>query len=89
MRLAHLAVEHFRLFGAVQNRNTWTFGSGKGLTILVGEKDSTELLLLSESAETAVPLLLIEEPEAHLHPQLQLRLMEFLAIWRRGLGLFL
>jgi putative ATP-dependent endonuclease of the OLD family len=36
-----------------------------------------ELLLLGKDLE-GLPLLLVEEPEAHLHPQRQLRLMEFL-----------
>lgn len=36
-----------------------------------------ELLLLAGEDE-GFPLLMIEEPEAHLHPQRQLRLMEFL-----------
>lgn len=57
-----------------------------------GEEDSTsnrglgsnnllfmacELLLLGSESE-GFPLLLVEEPEAHLHPQRQLRLMQFL-----------
>ncbi len=36
-----------------------------------------ELLLLGSDAD-GFPLLLVEEPEAHLHPQRQLRLMQFL-----------
>lgn len=41
---------------------------------------ATELLLLGSPKSAALPLLIIEEPEAHLHPQYQMRLMEFLQL---------
>ncbi len=39
---------------------------------------ATELLALSPTEDADLPLLLIEEPEAHLHPQYQQRLIEYI-----------
>lgn len=54
------------------SRGTYGLGSNNLLFM------ACELLLLGREDE-GLALLLIEEPEAHLHPQRQLRLMQFLA----------
>ncbi len=39
---------------------------------------AAELLLLAQESGKELPLLLVEEPEAHLHPQLQMKLLQFI-----------
>lgn len=56
--------------GATRGR----FGLGSNNLLFI----ACELLLLGREPE-GLPLLLVEEPEAHLHPQRQLRLMQFLS----------
>ena len=69
-------LERLELQGAACNGN---LGLGSNNLLFI----ACELLLLGSETEGA-PLLLIEEPEAHLHPQRQLRLMEFLKKTARG-----
>ncbi|WP_449105451.1 ATP-dependent nuclease [Pseudomonas mohnii] len=54
-----------------QSRGVYGLGSNNVLFM------ACELLLLGKEPD-GLPLLLVEEPEAHLHPQRQLQLMEFL-----------
>jgi putative ATP-dependent endonuclease of OLD family len=54
------------------NENSLGFNNILYLATILAEFDGTE------TAETSHKILLIEEPEAHLHPQLQSRLMQYL-----------
>ena len=61
------------LFDAPRGMPMGRYGLGSNNLLFM----ACELLLLGKEPE-GLPLLLIEEPEAHLHPQRQLRLMEFI-----------
>ncbi len=63
--------------GGAQPRGKFGLGSNNILYM------ACELLLLGREPE-GLPLLLVEEPEAHLHPQRQLRLMQFLKTAAEG-----
>jgi len=58
----------------LDDNNNATRGLGTNNLLFI----ATELLALSPGTEPELPLLLIEEPEAHLEPQRQLQLARFL-----------
>lgn len=69
-------LEKLDLGFATQDANTSTTRRGLGLHNALFM--AAELLLLGDTPSDALPLLLVEEPEAHLHPQMQLQVASFL-----------
>jgi len=67
------------LFEASTSKSLGCYGLGSNNILYM----ACELLLLGREPD-GLPLLLVEEPEAHLHPQRQLRLMDFLSSAAEG-----
>lgn len=73
-----LRTSEIRLKTILENLSLSTEETMPGLGSLNLLFIAAELLLLNENASGGLPLALIEELEAHLHPQAQLRLMAYL-----------
>lgn len=69
-------LERLELFLLPPGSRTERVGRGLGLNNVLFM--AAELLLLQSQADQ-LPLLLVEEPEAHLHPQLQARFIQIMA----------
>jgi putative ATP-dependent endonuclease of OLD family len=73
MIVSELKLYNFRKFKSTDGNPGLSISFHKGLNALIGENDSGKTAVID-----AIKLALIEELEAHLHPQAQLRLISYL-----------